>query len=253
MEMEKAKHLTQNHNGLGVGLVNRTSLDKDPSILEDIIRAKPKNLWLSYGDLCTLNDIAKAQSIDYIFAEILQNLCLHDIRLFIEVSSLEEVEEAVDAKANVIVLRGKGAGGYKTSDDLPLLPEFILEAKNLIEYKSKSFYRRPFLVAAGGVTTGEDMAKCLQLGADGVCLGTRMAATEESDLPDYVKKTLLTNIKGQHVIKVNPDNSVVYSGSGTDRIHKIKPAKEIMTEMTLEAINYYNQLDEEKNIGWYVK
>ena len=249
MEMEQAKNLTQNHNTLGVGLVGEFSLDKDPSILEDIIRTQPRNLWLSYSDLSILIDIIRAQSPNSMYAEILKNHCLSDIRLFIQVSSCEEVEAALEAKANVIVLRGKGAGGYKTSDELPLLSDFILQAKRLTEQKYKSFYQRPFIVAAGGITTGEDMAKCLQLGADGVCLGTRMAATEESTLPDYVKKTLLTNIKGPHVLKVNPDNSVVYSGSGTDRIHKIKSAKEVMTELTLEAINYYNQIEEEKKIG----
>jgi NAD(P)H-dependent flavin oxidoreductase YrpB (nitropropane dioxygenase family) len=249
MEMEQAKNLTQNHNNLGVGLVGEFSLDKDPSILEDITRTQPRNLWLSFSDLSILIEIIQAQSPNSMYAEILKNHCLSDIRLFVQVSSCEEIEEALEAKANVIVLRCKGAGGYKTSDDLPLLPDFILQAKRLTELKYKSFYQRPFIVAAGGITTGEDMAKCLQLGADGVCLGTRMAATEESALPDYVKKTLLTNIKGPHVLKVNPDNSVVYSGSGTERIHKIKPAKEVMTELTLEAINYYNQLEEEKKIG----
>ena len=50
---------------------------------------------------------------------------------------------------------------------------------------------RPILLAAGGITTGAQMAAMLALGADGVVLGTRLLATPEADYAESCKQAVV--------------------------------------------------------------
>eukprot|EP01041_Mallomonas_annulata_P001594 gene1594-3081_t len=221
-EMIEAEKMTKHIRRLGIGLVVETALERDPSILESIIRQTPTNLWLSYGKFDSYVDILKHHSFS-------------DINLFLQVSSIDEVKHAADLGAKAIVLRGYGAGGYTPSDTAPRLHHFIPEAKRIIQEQCDN---KPFLLAAGGVTSGEDLASCLLLGADGVCIGTRFAATIESDLTDTEKQSLLTQKdKEREFLRINPDDSKVYSGSGVKCITEIKSAGKVIEEIVHEAVN----------------
>ena len=56
------------------------------------------------------------------------------------------------------------------------------------------------LIAAGGIATGQGMLAAMALGADGVQLGSRFAASVESSSHDNFKQTILETNEGDTVL-----------------------------------------------------
>lgn len=88
-----------------------------------------------------------------------------------------------------IVVEGPEAGGHlgfsleqlnekKMDTDLTTLVEDVLDSVKAYEEKHN---KKIPVIAAGGVYTGEDIAKFIKLGASGVQMATRFVATEECD------------------------------------------------------------------------
>lgn len=106
---------------------------------------------------------------------------------------MDKYQYAPDA----IVVEGPLAGGhlgFKTEQiDDPeyqleiLLPQVITEAKNIEEKSGKTVP----VIAAGGIYTGEDIYKFLQLGAAGVQMATRFVTTGECDAYPEFKEAYL--------------------------------------------------------------
>eukprot|EP00607_Mallomonas_marina_P006875 CAMPEP_0182427240 /NCGR_PEP_ID=MMETSP1167-20130531/16192_1 /TAXON_ID=2988 /ORGANISM="Mallomonas Sp, Strain CCMP3275" /LENGTH=299 /DNA_ID=CAMNT_0024609337 /DNA_START=193 /DNA_END=1092 /DNA_ORIENTATION=+ len=226
-EIQESNHLTRYRPRLGVGLVVESQLDKDPSLLIEIMKTEPRNVWISYGDFK-----------DYV--HILQDFSFSDIHLFIQVSSMTEAVEAYNLGVKGIVLRAKGAGGYVLSDNLPPLKEFITDVRKYLDSEkqknpAQAAKQSTFLIAAGGISSGEGIARCLELGADGVCLGTVLAATEESDLPLELKQKL-SDKGSRHVIRENPDGEPVYSGTSVKGIQGVRSVHEVVKDLLTHAI-----------------
>lgn len=220
-ELQVAKELSHKPDNIGIGLIVKGQLEKDPSILENVLELKPKNIWLSFGSVSNIS----------IFAKKIHSY--PDIRLFVQCESVEEARTATDMGASVIILRGQGAGGAFSSKLLPYLADFIPATREAIE-KDIGIEHCPLIIAAGGVSTGKDLAYCLDLGADGVCLGTRMAATMESDLSDEEKESML-DMKVPFVVSTNPNQSHNMTGVGIHNINYINSAKDVIEGMILEA------------------
>lgn len=91
--------------------------------------------------------------------------------------------------ASAVVLEGAEAGGHLGTDRpmRELLPS-ILDAVDIP------------VIAAGGVVTGADIAEVLGMGASGVQMGTRFAATFESSAPVAFK---------QMYVDASPDDVVI--------------------------------------------
>ncbi|MEM0955918.1 MAG: nitronate monooxygenase [Pseudomonadota bacterium] len=133
----------------------------------------------------------------------IQRLQRAGIRVWEQVGSLEAAQRAVDDNIDLLVLQGTEAGGHNFGT-LPLsvlIPEITSEFSDTI------------VLAAGGIADGRGVASALALGADGVWVGTRMAATEESDIADAYKQrltsatgadTALSSIFGRDVEGFNP-------------------------------------------------
>lgn len=101
------------------------------------------------------------------------------ITVMVQVGSAEEAKRAVQCGADIVVAQGVEAGGHVRGSVglFPLLPT-IVDAVGRVP-----------VVAAGGVADGRGLAAALALGAEGVWVGTRFVASEESAAhPDYKKR-----------------------------------------------------------------
>jgi enoyl-[acyl-carrier protein] reductase II len=97
------------------------------------------------------------------------------------VSSSKFALKAQDAGVDAIVAEGFEAGGHNGRDEtttLTLIP--MVREKITIP-----------LIAAGGIATGRGMLATMVLGADGVQVGSRFAASFESSSHDNFKETIL--------------------------------------------------------------
>ncbi|WP_117170042.1 NAD(P)H-dependent flavin oxidoreductase [Paraliobacillus sediminis] len=88
----------------------------------------------------------------------------------VSTARLAKISERLGAAA--IVVEGHEAGGHLGTERplFDILPE-VVEAVNIP------------VIAAGGILTGEDIAKALRFGAVGVQMGSRFVASEECDAP----------------------------------------------------------------------
>jgi nitronate monooxygenase len=94
--------------------------------------------------------------------------------LICQCQNLRHVRDAIEAKADIVVAQGSEAGGHgaTTRGSFTLVPEV---ADVLVRESPDTM-----LLAAGGVADGRGLAAALALGADGVLVGTRLCAAEES-------------------------------------------------------------------------
>lgn len=100
------------------------------------------------------------------------------------VSSAKLATLAEKLGASAVVVEGKEAGGHLGTDRpmLDILPEVVAAVSIPV-------------IAAGGVLDGFDVAKAIQMGANGVQMGTRFAASEESNASDAFKQMYLASSK----------------------------------------------------------
>ena len=104
-----------------------------------------------------------------------------------------------DYLPDAIVVEGPKAGGhlgYKNNqiDDANyslehIVPEVVAEARHF----EKLYGRRIPVIAAGGLYTGEDIYRIMELGADGVQLGSKFVTTEECDASQAFKDTYINS------------------------------------------------------------
>jgi NAD(P)H-dependent flavin oxidoreductase YrpB (nitropropane dioxygenase family) len=100
----------------------------------------------------------------------------HGLRVLLQVGSVAEAQAAVDAGVDAVIAQGIEAGGHVrgTRSIWELLPETV-----------DAVAPTPVL-ASGGIGDGAGLARALELGAQGVSLGTRFVASEEADVhPGY--------------------------------------------------------------------
>jgi nitronate monooxygenase len=103
------------------------------------------------------------------------------ILVMLQVGSAEEATRAAAGGVDIIVAQGVEAGGHVRGQVglVSLLPT-VIEAVTPVS-----------VIASGGIVDGRGLAAALALGADGVWVGTRFVASEESEAhPDYKKRLL---------------------------------------------------------------
>ncbi len=103
------------------------------------------------------------------------------IKVIHVVSNVKFAKKAVAAGVDAIVCEGTEAGGHNGKDEITtfcLIPQ-IAKAVSIP------------LIAAGGIATGAGLLAALVLGADGVQIGTRFAATIESSSHPSFKEAIV--------------------------------------------------------------
>ncbi len=114
------------------------------------------------------------------------HLQAHHIKVVHVVSSVKFAIKAQDAGVDAVVAEGFEAGGHNGREEtttftlLPMVKEHL----------------KVPLIAAGGIATGAGMLAAMVLGADGVQLGSRFAASEESSAHHAFKKMIVAAKEG---------------------------------------------------------
>lgn len=203
--------------GLGLYYRNLSSDYIQASILglkEEIRIAKSKasgiigvNIMVAMTNFADMVETAISEKIDIIFSgaglpldlpKYLTKGC--KTKLVPIVSSARATKIICDKWSNLynylpdaIVVEGPKAGGhlgYKIDQILNenftlehLLPQIVEEVK----FYEEKYDKKIPVIAAGGVYTGEDIAKMLELGASGVQMGSRFVTTVECDASEEFK------------------------------------------------------------------
>lgn len=115
-----------------------------------------------------------------------QHLKSHGIKVVHVVSSVKFALKAQEAGVDAIVAEGFEAGGHNGREEtttLTLIP--MVKAQIKVP-----------LIAAGGIATGRGMLAAMILGADGVQVGSRFAASEESSAHQAFKEVIVNAQEG---------------------------------------------------------
>ncbi|RXR19409.1 nitronate monooxygenase [Flavobacterium amnicola] len=102
------------------------------------------------------------------------------------VSSSKFALKAQEAGVDAVVAEGFEAGGHNGREETTTLTLIPMVRENI---------SIP-LIAAGGIATGRGMLAAMVLGADGVQMGSRFAASTESSAHDDFKKTIVETEEG---------------------------------------------------------
>ena len=110
------------------------------------------------------------------------------------VSGVPEAVRAARAGTDVIVAQGTEGGGHVGWQATMALVPMVVDAVAPIP-----------VLAAGGIADGRGLAAALALGADGVLLGTRFLASEESTLHANFKQAILDSDGHDTLLSEIPD------------------------------------------------
>ena len=185
-------------NAGGLGLIGSGSMK--PEVLKEHIRkcklATPKPFGINVPLLFHGNDdifrMIIDEGVDIIFtsagnpAKWTAFLKQKGLTVVHVVANLKSAKKSEDAGVDAIVAEGFEAGGHNGKEEtttLVLIP-LIKEQLNIP------------LIAAGGVGTGKGMLAAFALGAEGVQIGSRFAASQESSAHDNFKKRIIETEEG---------------------------------------------------------
>jgi NAD(P)H-dependent flavin oxidoreductase YrpB (nitropropane dioxygenase family) len=190
-------------NAGGLGLIGAVSVP--PPLLAEMIRAARARTARPFG----LNLIIETQvrgprpddeHIDVCAAERVPVVTFHwglpppawierlhaaGSRVWIQVGSLAAAREAARLGADALIVQGSEAGGHNRSEHAAsaLVPA-VLDA-----------VAPRFVIQAGGVADGRGVVAALALGADAVCVGTRLLASRESLAhADYKQRVVAASV-----------------------------------------------------------
>ncbi|KAG5016002.1 hypothetical protein JHK85_022138 [Glycine max] len=172
----------------GVGVVLAFPFEENLNV---ILEEKVAVLQVYWGD-CTRELVNKAHSAG--------------IKVVPQVGNIEGAKQAIEAGADGIIVQGLEAGGHvigqvhkmveKKADKVYYFPTALtIFSDGLITLVPRVVDlvgdREIPVIAAGGIVDARGYVAALALGAQGVCLGTRFLATEESNAhPTYKRKLL---------------------------------------------------------------
>lgn len=114
----------------------------------------------------------------------------HGIKVVHVVSSVKFALKSQEAGVDAVVAEGFEAGGHNGREETTTFT-LIPMVKEQLEI--------PFL-AAGGIATGRGMLAAMTLGADGVQVGSRFAASEESSAHHLFKQAIVDTQEGDTVL-----------------------------------------------------
>ncbi len=164
--IQKCKRATNKPFGVNVPMLYPNIQE----IMDIIVEEEVKIVFTSAGNPKTWTSWLKEQGVTVVHV----------------VSSLKFAIKAQEAGVDAIVAEGFEAGGHNGRDEtttLTLIPMV------------KEHIKIP-LIAAGGIATGNAMLAAMVLGADGVQVGSRFVASDESSAHEAFKKAVVNADEG---------------------------------------------------------
>jgi enoyl-[acyl-carrier protein] reductase II len=189
-------------NAGGLGLIGAGSMY--PDVLREHIQKCKKatdkpfgvNVPMLYPNIEEIMQIIKEESVKIVFTSAgnpktwTPFLKENGITVVHVVSSTKFALKAQEAGVDAIVAEGFEAGGHNGRDETTTLT-LIPMVKEQITIP---------LIAAGGIAAGRGMLAAMALGADGVQMGSRFAASIESSAHDNYKQTILNTNEGDTML-----------------------------------------------------
>ena len=189
-------------NAGGLGLLGAGSMYPDV-LREHIIKCKAAttrpfgvNVPMLYPNIEEIMDIIEEEQVPIVFTSA-GNPKTHTARLKSAgitvvhvVSSVKFAMKAQEAGVDAVVAEGFEAGGHNGREEtttLTLIP-MVREKLDIP------------LIAAGGIATGRAMLAAMVLGADGVQVGSRFVASEESSAHRAFKEVVVNAKEGDTVL-----------------------------------------------------
>ncbi len=114
----------------------------------------------------------------------------HGITVVHVTASVKFARKAVDAGADAVVAEGFEAGGHNGREETTtmVLVPLVRDAVDVP------------VIAAGGIADGRAMMAAMALGADGVQIGSRFVASQESSAHDAFKQHVVSSKEGDTVL-----------------------------------------------------
>ncbi|MDE1207575.1 NAD(P)H-dependent flavin oxidoreductase [Tenacibaculum larymnensis] len=180
-------------NAGGLGLIGAGSMY--PEVLREHIQKCKKatdkpfgvNVPMLYPDIEKIMDIIVEEGVKIVFTSAgnpktwTSFLKEKGIKVVHVVSSVKFALKAEAAGVDAVVCEGFEAGGHNGREETTTFT-LIPMVKEQVEIP---------VIAAGGIGSGRGMLAAMVLGADGVQVGSRFAATVESSAHDNFKKTIV--------------------------------------------------------------
>jgi len=189
-------------NAGGLGLIGAGSMYPEV-LLEHITKCRQAtgrpfgvNVPLLYPDIDKLMNIIVDNGVKVVFtsagnpATWTGFLKQRGITVVHVVSSVKFARKAEQAGVDAVVAEGFEAGGHNGREETTTLV-LIPMVRDAI--------RIP-LIAAGGISSGRSMLAAMALGAEGVQVGSRFAASEESSAHDNFKNKIVTSAEGETLL-----------------------------------------------------
>lgn len=177
----------------GLGLIGSGSM-KPELLREHIQKAKNStskpfgvNIPLLRKDAKDLIDVCIEENVKIIFTSaghpglFIDILKKNEIKVVHVVPSVKYALKAEEVGCDAIVGEGYEAGGHNGFDEITtfcLIPQLVNSVKIPV-------------IAAGGIATGSQIAAAFALGAEGVQIGTRFAASVESSAHENYKRKII--------------------------------------------------------------
>ena len=186
----------------GLGLIGSGSMK--PELLQEHIRNCFKaterpfgvNIPLLRGDATELIDVTIKEGVKIVFSsagspnKFIDILKKNGIKVVHVVSSIKFGLKAESAGCDAVVGEGVEAGGHNGAEQITtlcLIPQLVDALKIPV-------------IAAGGIADGRGIIAALSLGAEGVQIGTRFAATVESSAHPNYKRSVVEATDGDTIL-----------------------------------------------------
>jgi len=168
-----------------------------------------------------------------------------------KVLDIESLDEIVGKYGEIDCVTVKGPNGAGRHHGIDLVDEIK---------KIKEKYPKLSVVASGGINTSDDVKYFIDLGVDGVCIGTVFTASEEAKISEATKQKIIeasssdltrlttgaaqqalvfskvheldyNNSKGNKLGIRTGTTGHIFLGSGVDVANKIRPVKDIVSDL----------------------